>query len=553
IIAVLVENVAELVDNLPSPKTSKKPVLAAPKPTDPATDIPPPLRVGGQGEGGNEPGEAEAKKPPSAPISASSDADKPSSVAISPPSSPIQEASEADVLVLGAGPGGYSAAFRAADLGLKVVLVERYPSLGGVCLNVGCIPSKALLHTAHTMEHVADLAAHGIEFGRPKVELAKLRAFKTSVVNKLTSGLVGLAKRRKVTVVHGLGMFTGANAIEVTTDEGARTLTFKHCIIAAGSQSVKLPNLPQDRRIWDSTRALEIPEIPDRMLVIGGGIIGLEIANVFSALGSGVDIVEMTSGLLPGTDADLIRPLAKRMKSRCPNIWLGTKVAGVEAKKDSLYVKLEGSRVPQNERYDVVLVAVGRKPNGKAIGADAAGVTVDERGFIPVDHQMRTNVPHIFAIGDIAGPPMLAHKAVHEGKVAAEVIAGHKASFDVRCIPSVVYTEPEVAWTGLTEAEAKQKNIEVKVGRFPWAANGRSLGMGYSDGTTKILFDKESGRALGAGAVGPNAGELMAELSLAIEMGADAHDIGLTIHAHPTLSETTAMAAEQIAGTLTDL
>lgn len=548
IIAILVDNVAELVDNLPSPKTSKKPVVATQKPPespggneiDSTAGIPPP---------GHTPtptlpplGGGEESAPKSRP-----------SEAISQLSSSILEASEADVLVLGAGPGGYSAAFRAADLGLKVILVERYPSLGGVCLNVGCIPSKALLHTAHTMEHVADLAAHGIEFGRPKVELAKLRAFKTSVVNKLTGGLVGLAKRRKVTVVRGLGMFTGPNAIEITTDEGARTLTFKHCIIAAGSQSMKLPNLPQDRRIWDSTSALEIPEIPDRMLVIGGGIIGLEMANVYAALGSGVDIVEMTAGLLPGTDADLVRPLAKRMKTRCPNIWIGTKVAAIEAKKDALYVKLEGVRVPQNERYDVVLVAVGRKPNGKAIGADAAGVNVDDRGFIPVDKQMRTNVSHIFAIGDIAGAPMLAHKAVHEGKVAAEVIAGHKASFDARCIPSVVYTEPEVAWTGLTEAEAKQKNIEVKVGRFPWAANGRSLGMGYSDGVTKILFDKESGRALGAGAVGPNAGELMAELSLAIEMGADAHDIGLTIHAHPTLSETTAMAAEQIAGTLTDL
>ncbi len=562
IIALLVENVAELVDKLPDSKPSKKPIVAdsgKPAPISapsPETSSPPALAGVGQGEAATIlttqtfPPRTGGLAPPPVPPGEGREGENPY---ILQPSASISGEFDADVLVLGAGPGGYSAAFRAADLGLKVILVERYPSLGGVCLNVGCIPSKALLHTAHAMEHVALLADHGVEYGRPKVEMAKLRAFKTSVVNKLTGGLTGLAKRRKVKVEQGLGMFTGPNTLEVSGAEQSHTLSFKHCIIAAGSQSIKLPGLPEDRRLWDSTRALEIPEIPDRMLVIGGGIIGLEMANVFSALGSGVDIVEMTPGLLPGTDPDLVKPLAKRMKSRCPNIWLGTKVAGVEAKKDALYARLEGVRVPASERYDIVLVAVGRRPNGNAIGAEAAGVNVDARGFIPVDNQMRTNVPHIFAIGDVAGPPLLAHKAVHEGKVAAEVIAGHKASFDARCIPSVVYTEPEVAWTGLTELEARQKNIEVKVGRFPWAANGRSLGMGYSEGVTKILFDQETRRALGAGAVGPNAGELMAELSLAIEMGADAHDIGLTIHAHPTLSETAAMAAEQIAGTLTDL
>jgi dihydrolipoamide dehydrogenase len=459
----------------------------------------------------------------------------------------------AEVVVLGAGPGGYSAAFRAADLGKQVVLVERYPSLGGVCLNVGCIPSKALLHAAKVIDDASDMAKHGIHFGKPEINLGELRSFKEGVVGKLTGGLVALARKRKVTVLRGEGRFTGPRTLEVATAEGTRTLGFEHCIIAAGSQSIKLPDLPGDSRVWDSTAALALQKIPPRLLVIGGGIIGLEMASVFAALGSAVDIVEMTTGLLPGTDPDLARPLAKRMKQRCGNIWLGTRVASVHSQTDAVYVNLEGPGVPAMQRYDAVLQAIGRRPNGKRINAEAAGIHVDEKGFIPTDAQLRTNVPHIFAIGDITRQPMLAHKAVHEGKTAAEVIAGHKAAFDARCIPSVVYTDPEVAWTGLTEVEAKQKGLDVKVGRFPWAANGRALGIDFADGFTKLLFDKDSGRILGGAAVGPNAGELMAEISLAIEMGADAQDIGLTVHAHPTLSETVAMAAEQIAGTLTDL
>jgi dihydrolipoamide dehydrogenase len=460
----------------------------------------------------------------------------------------------ADVLVLGAGPGGYSAAFRAADLGKQVTLVERYPSLGGVCLNVGCIPSKALLHAAKVIEDAGMMAQHGISFGQPTIKLPELRQFRASVVTKLTTGLKGLAKRRKVTVVQGSGRFTGPQTLEVTGPDGKTQIVgFTSAIIATGSAPIMLPGLPDDPRIMDSTAALELPEIPQRLLVIGGGIIGLEMANVYAALGAKVDVVEMTPGLLPGTDPDLVKPLHKRMKERLAAIYTGTKVAAIEAKKDALHVKLEGKDAPASKTYDRVLVAIGRRPNGKDINAEAAGVSVDERGFIPSDAQLRTNVPHIFVIGDVTKPPLLAHKAVHEGKIAAEVIAGHKAAFDARCIPSVVYTDPEVAWTGLTELEAKEKGIEITVGRFPWAANGRSLGMGYSDGVSKILFDKTTGRALGGAAVGPNAGELMAEISLAIEMGADAHDIGLTIHAHPTLSETVAMSAEQVAGTLTDL
>jgi dihydrolipoamide dehydrogenase len=460
----------------------------------------------------------------------------------------------AEVLVLGAGPGGYSAAFRAADLSKQVVLVERYPSLGGVCLNVGCIPSKALLHAAKVIEDAQAMSAHGIKFGAPKIDLPELRKYRSSVVTKLTTGLKGLAKRRKVQVVQGVGCFTGPNTLEVADASGKKQLIgFASAIIATGSAPIMLPGLPEDERIMDSTGALELADIPKRLLVIGGGIIGLEMANVYAALGSKVDVVEMTPGLLPGTDPDLVKPLHKRMKERLANIFVGTKVAGITADKKALHVKLEAKDTTKTETYDRVLVSVGRRPNGKGIGADKAGITVDERGFIPTDAQLRSNVPHIFAIGDVTKQPMLAHKAVHEGKIAAEVIAGHKAAFDARCIPSVVYTDPEVAWTGLTELEAKEKNIKVKVGRFPWAANGRSLGMGYSDGVTKILFDADTGRALGGAAVGPNAGELMAEIGLAIEMGADAHDIGLTIHAHPTLSETVAMSAEQVAGTLTDL
>jgi dihydrolipoamide dehydrogenase len=461
---------------------------------------------------------------------------------------------KAELLVIGAGPGGYSGAFRAADLGKQVVLVERYASLGGVCLNVGCIPSKALLHAAKVIEDAGMMAKNGISFGPPTIKLPDLRQYRAGVVTKLTTGLKGLARRRKVTVVQGVGQFTGPHTLEVAGPDGKKqVIGFENAIIAAGSASIMLPGLPDDPRIMDSTGALELPEIPDRLLVIGGGIIGLEMANVYAALGSKVDVVEMTPGLLPGADPDLVKPLHKRMKERLAAIYTGTKVAGIEARKDALHVKLEGKDAPASKAYDRVLVAVGRRPNGKILNAEAAGVTVDERGFIPTDAQLRTNVPHIFAIGDVTKTPLLAHKAVHEGKIAAEAIAGHKAAFDARCIPSVVYTDPEVAWTGLTELEAKEKGIEVSVGRFPWAANGRSLGMGYSDGLTKILFDKTTGRALGGAAVGPSAGELMAEISLAIEMGADAHDIGLTIHAHPTLSETVAMSAEQVAGTLTDL
>jgi dihydrolipoamide dehydrogenase len=509
-----------------------------------------------------------ATKPATPALDKPKDEDKPASAAkqapteANPQKSAQQSAGKipdnvdirAEVLVLGAGPGGYSAAFRAADLGKQVVLVERYPSLGGVCLNVGCIPSKALLHAAKVIEDAQAMSAHGIQFGEPKIDLPELRKYRSSVVTKLTTGLKGLAKRRKVQVAQGVGCFTGPNTLEVADASGKKQLIgFASAIIATGSAPIMLPGLPEDPRIMDSTGALELEDIPKRLLVIGGGIIGLEMANVYAALGAKVDVVEMTPSLLPGTDPDLVKPLHKRMKERLANIFVGTKVAGITADKKALHVKLEAKDTTKTETYDRVLVSVGRRPNGKGIGANKAGVTVDERGFIPTDAQLRTNVPHIFAIGDVTKQPMLAHKAVHEGKIAAEVIAGHKAAFDARCIPSVVYTDPEVAWTGLTELEAKEKNLKVKVGRFPWAANGRSLGMGYSDGVTKILFDADTGRALGGAAVGPNAGELMAEICLAIEMGADAHDIGLTIHAHPTLSETVAMSAEQVAGTLTDL
>ncbi len=458
------------------------------------------------------------------------------------------------VLVLGSGPGGYTAAFRAADLGLDTVLVERWPSLGGVCLNVGCIPSKALLHTAHVIDEAASMEQHGVSFGSPEIDLDKLRAFKDSVVGKLTGGLVQLAKQRKVRVLQGEGRFTGPKQLTVSGDEGEQTVAFAQAIIAAGSESLRLPNMPwDDERLIDSTGALELRDIPGRMLVIGGGIIGLEMANVYAVLGSSVDVVELTGELVPGADRDLVRPLAKRMEKRLDNIWLNTRVTQVESAGEGLRVHFEGETAPEPQVYSRVLVAVGRKPHGHAIGAEAAGVAVDERGFIPVDRQRRTNQAHIFAIGDIAGPPMLAHKATHEAKVAAEVIAGHKVAFEPRCIPSVVYTDPEVAWVGLTENQAKAEGRAYDKGVFPWSANGRSLGMGNSDGLTKILFDPDSGRCLGAGAVGPNAGELMAELGLAIEMGADAEDIGLTIHAHPTLSESVGMAAEAAAGTLTDL
>jgi dihydrolipoamide dehydrogenase len=457
------------------------------------------------------------------------------------------------LLVLGSGPGGYTAAFRAADLGMKVTLVERWPSLGGVCLNVGCIPSKALLHAAKVIEDAESMGAHGIAFGAPAIDMEKLRNWKGSVVNKLTGGLRVLAKQRKVDIIQGVGRFVGPNVIEVMGSSGSERIRFDYCIIAAGSEAVKLPGLPTDQRVMDSTDALELPEFSGGLLVIGGGIIGLEMACVYDALGSRVSVVELTPGLMPGTDPDLVRPLEKRIKARYEAILTGTKVTRVEPLLEGLRVTFEGGKAPEPQVYDRILVAVGRVPNGKAIGAENAGVTISERGFIPVDKQMRTNVPHIFAVGDIAGAPMLAHKAMHEAKVAAEVAAGQKSAFDARVIPSVAYTDPEIAWVGLTETEAKAKNIAYKKGTFPWLANGRSLSLGREEGFTKMLFDPDTHRVLGGGIVGTNAGDLISEIALAIETGCDAADIGLTIHPHPTLSETVAGAADAFEGTLTDL
>ncbi|HEY8085208.1 MAG TPA: dihydrolipoyl dehydrogenase [Methylophilaceae bacterium] len=462
---------------------------------------------------------------------------------------------QTEVLVLGAGPGGYTAAFRAADLGKKVVLVERYASLGGVCLNVGCIPSKALLHAAKVVTEAEEMAAHGINFGRPVIALSKLREWKQKeVVDKLTGGLVQLAKQRNVQVLHGLGKFTASNQLQVVDAEGkTTTIGFENAIIAAGSQASKIPNVPEDPRIMDSTGALLLEDIPNRLLVIGGGIIGLEMGTVYDAFGSKVSVVEMTDGLIQGCDRDLVRPLQKRMEKRFEKIMLSTKVTSIEAKKDGIHVSFEGENAVEPQVYDRVLVAIGRRPNGLNIGAENAGVAVDKRGFIAVDKQMRTNVPHIFAIGDIVGQPMLAHKATHEAKVAAEVISGHKVEFQALAIPSVAYTDPEVAWAGVTETEAKEKGMEIEKASFPWAASGRALSIGRSEGTTKLIRDKQTRRVIGAGIVGINAGELLAEAMLAIEMGADAEDIGLTIHSHPTLSETVAFAAEMAEGTITDL
>jgi dihydrolipoamide dehydrogenase len=460
----------------------------------------------------------------------------------------------AQLLVLGSGPGGYTAAFRAADLGLKVTLVERWDVLGGVCLNVGCIPSKALLHAAKVIEEVHEMSSRGIEYGAPKIDFDKLRGWKTSVVKRLTGGLAVLAKQRKVDVVRGSGKFVGPNEIEISHGEQRERIRFEQCIIAAGSEAVKLPFIPDDPRIIDSTGALELPPNPGSLLVIGGGIIGLEMACVYQALGANVSVVELTSQLIPGCDVDLVRPLEKRIRARYAEILLETKVTAVKAADDGVQVTFEGKDGAKSTKtYDHVLVAVGRVPNGKAIGADAAGVKVDQRGFIPTDKQMRTNVPHIFAIGDVAGMPMLAHKATHEAKVAAEVAAGHKSAFDARVIPSVAYTDPEVAWVGLTETEAKARNISIEKAAFPWMASGRSLSIARDEGITKLIVDPATHRVLGAGIVGPGAGELIAEVGLAIELGADAADIGLTVHAHPTLSETVGFAAEAIEGTLTDL
>lgn len=460
------------------------------------------------------------------------------------------------VMVLGSGPGGYTAAFRAADLGLKVVLVERYPTLGGVCLNVGCIPSKALLHTAKVITEAEETEHHGLSFGKPAIDLDKLRNWKANdVVGKLTGGLAQMAKARGVTVVSGVGKFTSPNQIAVTAADGKVTLVgFENAIIAAGSQATKFPGAPEDERIMDSTGALALADIPKRMLVIGGGIIGLEMGTVYDALGSRVSVVEFMDGLITGCDRDLVRPLQKRMEKRFESIMLSTKVSKIEAKADGIYVDFEGANAPkETQKYDRILVSIGRRPNGKNIGAENAGVAVDDRGFIAVDKQMRTNVPHIFAIGDIVGQPMLAHKATHEAKVAAEVIAGHKVEFVASVIPSVAYTDPEIAWVGLTETDAKAKGIEIEKASFPWAASGRALSIARTEGTTKLIFDKDTHRVIGAGIVGVNAGELLAEAVLAIEMGADAHDLGLTIHAHPTLSETVCFAAELKEGTITDM
>ncbi len=460
----------------------------------------------------------------------------------------------AEVVVLGSGPGGYTAAFRAADLGKKVVLIEKDSSLGGVCLNVGCIPSKALLHSAKVITEAEEMAEHGISFSKPEVDLDKLRGWKESVVKQLTGGLGGLAKARKVQVVNGYGTFTGPNMIEVDNNGEKSTVSFDQCVIAAGSEPVTLPFIPHDDpRVIDSTGALELEDVPERLMVLGGGIIGLEMATVYDALGSKVTIVEFMDQIIPGADKDVVKPLHKRIEGRYEAILTKTKVTAVNATDAGLEVTMEGPKGEVVDTFDKVLVAVGRRPNGAKVNAAAAGVAVDERGFIAVDSQQRTGVPHIFAIGDVVGQPMLAHKAVHEGKVAAEVAAGHKRHFDARVIPSVAYTDPEVAWVGVTENQAKVEGMKVGKGVFPWAASGRSLSLGRSEGLTKLIFDEDTERVIGAGIVGPNAGDLIAEVALAIEMGADAVDLGHTIHPHPTLSETVNFAAEMFEGTITDL
>lgn len=461
----------------------------------------------------------------------------------------------AEVLVLGSGPGGYTAAFRAADLGLRVVLVERFPILGGVCLNVGCIPSKALLHAAKVIAETKEMADNGVSFGPPAIDLARLRAWKDGVVTRLTGGLAGLAKQRKVTTVTGTGRFVSPHAVRVTAADGTETtVTFDQAIIAAGSRVVTLPFVPHDDpRVMDSTGALDLADVPERLLVLGGGIIGLEMATVYSELGAKVTVVELMDQLIPGADRDIVTPLTRRIQKRYENVYVKTRVTDVTASEAGLVVEFDGPTAPATDTFDRILVAVGRRPNGALLDAEKAGVLVDEQGFIRVDKQMRTNVAHIFAIGDIVGAPMLAHKATHEGKVAAEVVAGKASYFDAKVIPSVAYTDPEVAWVGLTEEEARAAGVEYGKGVFPWAASGRSLSLGRDEGITKILFDSATKRVIGCGIVGPSAGDLIAEAALAIELGADAADIGLTIHPHPTLSETVGMAAEAFEGTITDL
>ena len=511
----------------------------------------------GQGLAGNETGArtrgSPAALPAGRPLSSPAPTQVPASVPIAVSSAEPAADREVQLLVLGAGPGGYTAAFRAADLGLQVILVERWPTLGGVCLNVGCIPSKALLHAARVIEEAREMGAHGIDFGPPRVDFGKLRDWKGKVVGKLTGGLAGLARQRKVEIVRGSGRFLSPHVIEVEHQGQSQRIRFAQCVIAAGSEPIALPFMPRDARVMDSTGALELPENPGRLLVIGGGIIGLEMATVYEALGAKLSVVELTAQLMPGCDLDLVRPLEKRLKARYEQILLGTKVTAVSAQADGLHVSFEGPGGSTVQRFDRVLVAVGRVPNGRLLGAEAAGVAVDARGFIAVDRQQRTNQQHIFAIGDVVGQPMLAHKATHEGKVAAEVAAGQKSYFDARVIPSVAYTDPEIAWVGVTETTAKALGTSVEKTVFQWAASGRSLSLGRDEGFTKLLFDPATERVVGAGIVGTNAGELIAEVALAIEMGADAHDIGLTVHPHPTLSETVAMAAEAYAGTLTDL
>ncbi len=495
---------------------------------------------------------AKAEAPKPAPAAAAPKA--PAAPAVTSPGPITKGDIHAEVMVLGSGPGGYTAAFRAADLGKQVVLVERYPALGGVCLNVGCIPSKALLHAARVISEAEEMTPFGIAFGKPRIEIAKLRAWKDGVVDKSIRGLVGLAKQRKVQVVQGVGKFTSSHMIEVKTGDGVKKVSFDIAIIAAGSSVARIPGFPyDDPRLMDSTGALKLEDVPKRLLVIGGGIIGLEMATVYDAIGSKVTVVELLDGLIPGADRDLIRPLHKRIEKRYEGIYLKTKVTKLEAQKDGLKATFEGENAHKPQVYDRVLLAVGRRPNGKDIDAQAAGVNVTDRGFIPADKYMRTNVAHIHAIGDIIGEPMLAHKASHEGKLAAEIIAGHKRAFDARTIPSVAYTDPEVAWMGLTETQAKTQGTEIEKAVFPWAASGRARATARDEGMTKLIFDKHTKRLLGAGMVGPNAGELVAETVLALEMGADAEDIGLTIHPHPTLSETVFFAAEIAEGSITDL
>ncbi len=506
-------------------------------------------------EHGASSGKDAAKAPAPAPAPASASAAVASAPAPKAGSGSGRKADiECKLVVLGSGPGGYTAAFRAADLDVDTVLVERYATLGGVCLNVGCIPSKALLHAAAVIDEAEAMAAHGVSFGKPKIDIDKLRDFKSKVVGKLTGGLTSMAKQRKVRTVEGIGNFISSNEMEVQTADGTKLVRFEYAIIAAGSQSVKLPSFPwDDDRIMDSTGALELKDVPKKLLVVGGGIIGLEMATVFAALGSEVTVVEFMDQLIPGADADLVKPLAKRLGSRLKGIHLKTKVVEAKVTKKGIEVSYEGDSIPDASVFDRVLVSVGRSPNGGKIGADKAGVVVTERGFINVDSQMRTNVDNIFAIGDLVGQPMLAHKATHEAKVAAEVVAGHKSYFDARVIPSVAYTDPEVAWVGVTEREAKEKGLKVGVGKFPWAASGRAIGMDRTEGLTKLIFDEETHRVVGGGIVGVHAGDLISEIALAIEMGSEAADIGLTIHPHPTLSESVGMAAEIYEGTITDL